>query len=98
MVGRLRFGDQALVSSNYREGRGFFNRPFANIGEGLATYGGLLGGLGWRPSVSPVVCELFQERGFYFGRLEDGREINRSRGQMSWQAYCKRVSKGFRLV
>lgn len=36
--------------------------PLADVAEGFTANGGLLGGLGRSPPVSPVVCELFEER------------------------------------
>lgn len=45
--------------------------PLANVGKGLAAYGGLFGGLGGRPTFGPILCELFDEWGSDFSGLKE---------------------------
>lgn len=61
MVGSLGLGDEALVALD----EDFFwvlYLPLADVAEGLAADGGLLGRLGRCPAFGPVVGELLKER------------------------------------
>ena len=53
--------NKTKVALNDRGGS-LFDRPFANVGEGFATNGGLLRGLRGGPPLVPTFGELFEER------------------------------------
>lgn len=61
MMGSLGLGYEALVSFNDGSFR-VLNLPFADVAECFTADGGLLGGLGGSPPVSPVLSELLEER------------------------------------
>ena len=52
--------DEALVALD-EDFRGILDRPLADIAEGLTADWGLLGRLGGRPAVRPVIGELLEE-------------------------------------
>lgn len=68
MMGSFRFCNETLLALDSGCGV-FFHVPLANIGECLTADGGLLCGLGRRPTVCPGVSKLFDEVGLNFGGL-----------------------------
>ena len=68
MVCGLGLRDEALVARN-DGGEGFLNLPLADIAESLGADWGLLGRLGGRPTLSPVVRELLNEGSLDGSRL-----------------------------
>ena len=68
VVGGLGLGDEALIVLEERLD-GVLDLPLADIAEGLAADGSLLGRLGGRPPRVPVLRELFQERRLDFRGL-----------------------------
>lgn len=68
VMGGLALGYETLVALNEGAGR-VLDRPFADIAERLAAYGGLLRCLRRRPSARPVVGELLEERSLDRGGL-----------------------------
>ena len=71
-VSSLGLGDEALVTRDDGS-EGFLVLPLANVAERLGADGSLLGRLGGRPTVYPVVRELLNEGGFDRGGLKKSR-------------------------
>jgi hypothetical protein len=63
MVSSLALGHETEVVLDNRDER-VLDFPFADVTEGLAADGGLLGGLRWCPSFRPVASKLLNERSF----------------------------------
>lgn len=62
VVGSLGLGNEALVTLNGGLD-GVLDLPLADVAERLGANGGLLGRLGGRPPLGPVVSELLKEGG-----------------------------------
>ena len=62
VVGSLALGDEALGTLNGGL-NGVLDLPLADVAEGLGADGSLLGRLGGRPTLGPVVSELLEEGG-----------------------------------
>ncbi len=77
VVGSLGLGYETLVALNGGLD-GVFDLPLANIAECLTADGGLLGGLGRRPPLGPIVRELFEEGGLDRSRLYARERLARS--------------------
>ena len=65
VVGSFALRHEALFAFNDGNG-GLLDLPLTDIAEGLFAVGGLLGSLRARPTVSPIIGELFNERGLDF--------------------------------
>ena len=77
MVGSLGLGYETLVALDEGLNR-VLHLPLADVAEGLAADGRLLGGLGRRPPLRPVVSELLEEGGLDRGGLTDRKHVRPS--------------------
>lgn len=64
MVGCGVLHNKTLVTVHAFEDMWFFDRPLSNISPILFGLGILFLRMGWGPSGLPVICKLFEERGF----------------------------------
>jgi hypothetical protein len=82
VMGRLGLCNQTLVAFN-DDCVWVFNLPLPYVAKSLAANRCLFGSFGGCPAVSPVVCELFDERSLDGCGL--GKDSEHGAGELTWQ-------------
>lgn len=88
VVSSLALRHETLVALDDRD-RGVLNFPFADVAEGLAADGSLLGGLRGSPPFCPVVCELLNEGSLDLSGLHRGLVSHATRRKSEYDTYCE---------